>query len=257
MLKRIALTYHQALRFTAEIYRMCIAQSARAVDFEMSVDEISQSTSPQAHYFIASELAYAGVKIASLAPRFYGEFQKGIDYRGDIRRFEEEFDNHACVADLLGHKLSVHSGSDKYTVFPIIGEKSGGRFHLKTSGTNWLEALRLIAEKSPGLFREILDFAVTRFEEARKLYKVSADAAKVPKSYTLPDGELRGLLDDENARQVLHITYGFVLRQQDEFGRFRFRDRIYSVLDRYENEYGDLLHQLIQKHLMALGAIQS
>jgi hypothetical protein len=255
VLGRIVLTYRRAIRFAADMYRQCITQCPRPVDFEVSLDEVSRPTAPQAHWFIASELMNAGVRVSSLAPRFCGEFQKGIDYRGDTRRFAEEFEIHAGIARLLGYRLSVHSGSDKYAVFPIIGEKSGGRFHIKTSGTNWLEVLRLAAMKAPTLFREILGFALTRFEEARKAYAVSADAAKVPDPKSLADCELCALLDNEDARQVLHITYGYVLQEKDGQGAYRFRDDIYTMLDLYADEYGRLVHDLIKKHLELLGAV--
>jgi len=99
---KIVLTYHRMIDFTKEIYHNQILKSPRKIDFEVSIDETSIPTSPQAHYFVAAELIRLGVDFVSLAPRFIGEFQKGIDYKGDLREFEEDFIFHAAIADHFG-----------------------------------------------------------------------------------------------------------------------------------------------------------
>jgi hypothetical protein len=85
--KRIVLIYLEAIRFAASIYNDIIKNCGRPVDFEMSIDETLTPTTPESHMFVASELISGGVDITSLAPRFCGEFQKGIDYIGDLDRF--------------------------------------------------------------------------------------------------------------------------------------------------------------------------
>jgi len=251
-LKRIVLVYLKAVNFTIDIFNNIIKKCGRNIDFEMSIDETLTSTTPQSHFFVASELIAGGVEIASLAPRFCGEFQKGIDYKGDIKQFTEEFAIHAAIADYFGYKISVHSGSDKFSVFQVIGEKTGGRFHIKTAGTNWLEALRVISGVEPGLFRKIYKFAGKNLSEAKKYYHISADPANVPNVETLNDSELPSLLDMDDARQVMHITYGLILSEKDNDGYFVFKDKIYSVLNKNEEKYYDALKKHIGRHLKEL-----
>jgi hypothetical protein len=217
----------------------------------MSIDETAFTTSPEAHYFIANELQKAGVEIISLAPRFCGEFQKGIDYRGDASEFAREFSIHAKIAKKLGYKLSVHSGSDKFAVFPIIYKETDRAVHIKTAGTNWLEALRVIVQKKPDLFREIYKFALDNLHEAKKYYIIGADEADLPVLNSLKDGELPALLDKEAPRQVLHITYGAILSYINAAGTAVYKDAIYAALDEHEDEYYDALIKHIGRHIEA------
>src|SRR5690606_14828415 len=116
------------------------------------------------------------------------------------------------IARALGpYKLSLHSGSDKFSVYPLIAEATGGLVHLKTAGTSYLEALRVASRRAPQLFRRALDIAHERFEADRKSYLIGARPGAVPRSTALSDPDLPGLLDDDDARQVLHVTFGSVL----------------------------------------------
>lgn len=81
---------------------------------------------------------------------------KGIDFIGDIDLFNKELNIHSQIADYFKYKLSIHSGSDKFSIYNSISQITNQRFHLKTAGTNWLEALRLIAKVKPDLYEEIL-----------------------------------------------------------------------------------------------------
>lgn len=251
--RRTVLIYYKAVNHTIAIYNNVIKNCGRNIDFEMSIDETLTSTTPGSHFFTASELIAGGVEISSLAPRFCGEFQKGIDYRGDTGTFTKEFIMHVEIAGYLGYKISVHSGSDKFTVFPIIGEKTGGRYHLKTAGTNWLEAVRVIAEKSPDLYRRMHNFALKRLDEAKKYYHISANVANIPNIAALDDSELPGLMEKDDSRQLLHITYGLILLEKNNDGSYMFKDEIYSVLNRYENDYYQALYRHIGRHLTKLG----
>lgn len=251
--KKNVLIYFKAIDHTVKIYDQCIINCGRDIDFEMSIDETLTPTSPEAHYFVATELLSGGVEITSLAPRFCGEFQKGIDYIGDIDKFEKEFSIHVEIAQSLGYKLSIHSGSDKFSVFPIIGEMTGGKFHLKTAGTNWLEAVRIIAAKSPGLFKRMNSFALKNLDEAKKYYHIGAKIENIPDVEKLTDQELPGLLDLNDSRQVLHITYGLILLARNQDGTYMFKDEIYSILNRYEDDYYTALYKHIGRHLDQLG----
>ena len=251
-LKKIVLTFKDAIKHAADIYHIKIKTSAKNVDFEISVDEALTPTSPAAHYFITSELRALGVDFATLAPGFCGEFQKGIDYIGDIKKFEEEFTIHAAIAKSFGYKISIHSGSDKFSVFPIIGKETSGVFHVKTAGTNWLEAVRVVAEKDPKLYRTIHKYALNVLNDAKKYYHIGAKVSNIPSVDDLKDEQLPYLMDKNDSRQVIHITYGLILQAKDVDGGYIFRDKIFEVLNEYEEDYYNALQNHIGKHLKGL-----
>ena len=94
------------------------------------------------------------MKLVSLAPRYIGDFEKGVDYKGDVAALERSLRDHAAIAEMLGpYKLSLHSGSDKLSIYPALARATKGRFHVKTAGTSYLEALRVVARHDAGLFR--------------------------------------------------------------------------------------------------------
>jgi hypothetical protein len=178
----------------------------------------------------------------SLAPRFVGRFEKGVDYIGDLETFSAEFARHVAVARALGpYKLSLHSGSDKFSIYSLVARLADGLVHLKTAGTSYLEALRAIAQVDPALFREILAFARERYDTDRATYHVSAQLAKVPAPDALDDADLPGLLEQFDARQVLHVTFGSVL---DRFG-----DQLLAALRGHEETYYNLLESHFRRHL--------
>lgn len=255
--RRIIIMYYDAIKFVTRVFNDIIVKCGRELDYEVSIDETITATSPEAHYFVASELIRNKVKVSSLAPRFCGEFQKGIDYKGDISQFSSEFETHSIIAEHFGYKISVHSGSDKFSIFPIIGEKSEGVYHIKTSGTSWLEAVRVIALKNPSLYRKIHEFAINHYLEAKKFYHVSAEINKVPDIDMLKDSELPALMNMEDARQVLHITYGYILQAKNSEGCFVFNDEIFKTLNLYESDYYFALKRHIGKHLAKLGINQT
>jgi hypothetical protein len=255
-IKRNALLFHKAIDFTEEVYDFVLSQLGyqNSIDFEISIDETPFPTSPENHLFLVIALNHRGVRIHSLAPRFIGEFQKAIDYRGDIESFRKQFYQHVLIAKNYGnYKISIHSGSDKFTVFPYMGELAKGGLHLKTAGTSWLEALRLIALINPFLYREMHRFALSIFKEASKPYHVTTDLDRIPNLEELRDQDLPGLLDRDDSRQLLHITYGFLLNAKAEDGKLLFRDRLYHQLTKYEEDYWSLLENHIEKHLNFLG----
>ena len=248
-----AVIYQKAVDFTVDIFHKVIKPCQREIDFEMSIDETVTPTDPLGHFFVALQLMEAGVDLYSVAPRFCGEFQKGIDYIGDLSQFHRELKAHQEIASHFGYKLSVHSGSDKFSVFPIMGEETKGRVHVKTAGTNWLEAVRVIIQADPGLYRELHAFALEHLDEAKRYYHVTLDTGRIPDLRGLKDEDRGGLMDHSDARQLIHITYGLILQEKDESGAYRFRDRIYRCL--YENEglYREFLKRHIGNHLKALG----
>jgi hypothetical protein len=211
-------------------------------DLEISVDETETPTSPAEHFFVASELRRLGVRPVSLAPRFVGRFEKGVDYIGDLNEFEREFAYHAAIARHLGgYRLSLHSGSDKFSIYSIAQAKTNGLLHLKTAGTSYLEALRVVGQADSGLFRKILQLAIERYEVDRASYHVSAELGKVADPHSLADSELAELLDQFDARQVFHVTFGATL---DRFG-----PGLCAVLRNHEDTYYNFLASHFKKHL--------
>jgi hypothetical protein len=248
------LIYSQAIDYMKHIYHSYIENASREIDFEISIDETSTPTAPESHFFVAHELYEDGIKIYSMAPRFCGEFQKGIDYIGDITQFERELAIHAGLADDFGYKLSIHSGSDKFSVFSLIGKYTKGRFHIKTAGTNWLEAVRTVAEVNPTLYRSMHSYALAHFEEAKAYYHVTTDISKIVPLASVADRDLADTyMNENNARQLIHITYGILLQAKDEQGKFLFRDAFYLTLSEQEEAFEQSLVSHIGKHLTLLG----
>jgi len=244
---KAAVKYGNAVAHTAKMHRHLCAAADREFELEVSVDETDSPTSAAEHYFFAAELKRLGVVWVSLAPRFVGRFEKGVDYIGDLDAFGASLAEHVAVMRTLGpYKISFHSGSDKFRVYPIAAEATDGLVHLKTAGTSYLEALRAVAGINPGLFREILDFARGRYETDRATYHVSADAGKVPPADSIADDGLAALLDDFHARQVLHVTFGSVLTAE---GGERFRKRLYAALERDEEAHYEALERHLGKHI--------
>ncbi len=251
---RAAVKYGRAVAHTVAMYRHIVSRlGERPFDLEVSVDETSSPTTVAEHVYIAGELRRLGVRWVSLAPRFVGRFEKGVDYIGDLGGFSAEFARHAAVSRVFGpYKLSLHSGSDKFSVYPIAARLTDGSaiglagslVHVKTAGTSYLEALRATARVDPELFREILALARERYEIDRATYHVSADLAKVPGGDGLTDHELPLLLEQFDARQVLHVTFGSVL---DRFGQ-----RLRETLEKNEEIYATVLEAHFRRHLAPL-----
>lgn len=235
--------YGAAIAFTKDIYDALFAGAGSRAQLEVSIDETSAATTPQQHFFMASELRRLGVDFVTLAPRFAGEFQKGVDYIGDIIAFERDFKVHAAISRRFNYKLSIHSGSDKFSVFPIIQRHAGGKFHLKTAGTSWLEAMRVVAGADPALYREVHALALKSFAEARQYYHVTTDLAKIPPLKELRDDELPSLFTQNDARQLIHITYGLILADPC------LKQRLYALWRRERRAYADALYGHIGRHI--------
>lgn len=247
-LKRCVLMYREALDFAGEVSDFLKKKRGDRFDLEISIDETSFPTLPSHHLFIVRELRKRKVEFTAIAPRFIGEFQKAVDYIGDVEEFRRQFRMHALIADTCGkYKISVHSGSDKFAVFPSVGALTGGRFHLKTAGTSWLVAVELTAEKNPSLYRRMHRCALKNFDAMLKLYHITADLKRIPDLDSLSDAELPELMKQPDARQLLHITYGPILNDP-ELGKEFFR-----TLFAYEDAYREKIREHFEKHLDLLG----
>ena len=215
-LLRAAAKYGRAVTHTARMYRHLDSVLDRPWELEVSVDETATPTSHLEHLYIVSEMQRLGVRWVSLAPRYVGSFEKGVDYIGDLDALRADLAGHAAIARAFGpYKLSLHSGSDKFSVYPIAVEDTRGVVHLKTAGTSYLEALRAIAQVDPALFREIYGLAFERYDEDRRTYHVSAQPTRAPQPDSLADEQLPAVLDQFDAREMLHVTFGSALARYE------------------------------------------
>jgi tagaturonate epimerase len=252
-LLRAAAKYGRAVAHS-EMMGKYIAKTAPKFELELSVDETALPTSVAEHLFVAHELSERGVKLISLAPRFIGEFEKGIDYKGDQKAFEAALADHAEIAKHYGpYKISVHSGSDKFAIYPAVARITQGAFHLKTAGTSYLEALRVVARRDVPMFREIVGFCRERFDTDKATYHISATLDKVPAATTLKDNDLeRVYLDENDGRQILHVTFGSTLTSAGNDGKPLFRARLMDLLNREAALYVEVLRKHIGRHVDGL-----
>lgn len=245
---RAAAKYAGAVAHTVRMYRhLCGKRDEGEFELEVSVDETETPTSPAEHYFFAAELKRLGVEWVSLAPRFVGRFEKGVDYIGDLDEFRGSFAEHVAVMRTLGpYKISIHSGSDKFSIYPIVAELTESLVHVKTAGTSYLAALKAIARTDPELFREIVAFARDRYETDKATYHVSADLTRLPELGELPDDSLAELTDHFDARQMLHVTFGSILTADD--GE-QFGERLFEALRRDEETHYDAVSSHLRRHV--------
>jgi len=249
-LVRAAVKYGRAIAHSVRMQRHLKQVGPAEFELEVSVDETQSPTSAAEHYLFALELRRLGVEWVSLAPRFVGRFEKGVDYIGELGEFRRAFAEHVAVMRALGpYKISVHTGSDKFRLYPIVSELADGLVHVKTAGTSYLCALETIARLEPALFREILGFARERYEEDRTSYHVSADITNVPLPDALDDAELPALVRDFHAREALHVTFGSVLTAD---GGERFGARIRQVLQDNEEAHYAALAAHLGRHVELL-----
>ena len=231
--------YGPSLTHAMAMYRR-LMDNGIDCEVEFAVDETDYPTKPAEHIVVVSELQRLGMDFVSFAPRFVGRFEKGVEHIGDLDELKRDFEIHAEIARNLGpYKLSLHSGSDKFSTYPLIAEATKGMVHLKTAGTSWAESLRVIAHQDPDLMRQVLALALDSFEANRKSYHLSCDPAKIPTDPT--DEQVARLMDVVDSRQVLHVGYGAIL---EEFG-----PRMYQVWNDHEEELYGIIADHFVKHL--------
>ncbi len=262
--RRAAVKYGRAINHTiklASYIQFITAKAGQECEIELSVDETPQPTAPAEHYILADQCLKAGIKLVSLAPRLVGDFEKGVDYKGDLAVFEKSLTTHANIARTLGpYKLSLHSGSDKLSIYSALARITKGQFHVKTAGTSYLEALRVVARHEPKLFRQIVEFARTHYLADKATYHVSATLEGVPEPAQVgDDAELETLYLDDWAqtpagkgftrpgRQILHCTFGSVLTDGS------LGPALKGVLQAHPDTHRRILAEHFGRHLDALG----
>jgi tagaturonate epimerase len=241
----IAGKYLYAMQQAAEIYRHIKEQRAgRPFITEVSMDETDSPQTPPELLVILAAIADAGIPIQTIAPKFTGRFNKGVDYAGDVEQFEKEFSEDIEVIALAvaqyglpeSLKLSVHSGSDKFSIYPSIRHvlrRSGAGVHVKTAGTTWLEELIGLAEadgEGLELARQVYTKAYADREALCAPYAsvIDIDETKLPdpaavKGWTSEQytGALRH--DQTNpafnpdVRQLLHVGYKVAAKMGEQY----------------------------------------
>jgi tagaturonate epimerase len=263
--RRAAVKYGRAINMATALAKHIEATSkklGRDHEIELSVDETPRPTTLAEHFIIADQCKRAGMKLVSLAPRFIGEFEKGVDYKGDVAALEKSLADHAAIAKQLGpYKLSLHSGSDKLSIYPSLSRATAGMFHVKTAGTSYLEALRVLARVDTKLFREVVTLSRSRYDTDKATYHVSAtlNSAK-PESEIKDNRALEkaylGLWDDcpkgkglsDPGRQILHCCFGSVLCDP------KLGPRVKQAVRENQPLYTQILDEHFGRHLDALKA---
>jgi hypothetical protein len=245
LIETMAGKYLFAVQEAGRIYRH-IADRKGADNFvtEVSMDEVDSPQTPIEIFFILSALAQEGVPAQTIAPKFTGRFNKGVDYVGDTAQFEKEFREDLLVIDFAikefglpeGLKLSIHSGSDKFSIYPIMGRlirQYDKGIHIKTAGTTWLEeniGLALADDRALELAKKIAISALGRMEELCIPYATVIDInpAKLPTAAQIAawSGQeyARALrhnqqdpLYNPDFRQLVHVSYKIAAELGDEF----------------------------------------
>lgn len=250
---------NQAVELSDHIQHVQTAHQ-RPWEIELSVDETDQPTTLAEHYIIADQCLSRGMKLVSLAPRFIGDFEKGVDFKGDLKALDKSLQDHAAVAKLLGpYKLSLHSGSDKLSMYGLLAQATGGLFHVKTAGTSYLEALRCVLRHDAKLFSEIVRFARGRYNTDKATYHVSATLETVPPLEQISSLETveavylerwsdvpHGRGFSAPGRQILHCTFGSVLTDPT------LGPQVKQLLREHPATYTEILREHFVRHLEAL-----
>ncbi len=234
-LRRILSRYLAAVQEAGRLYRhICAAKRAEEFVTEISMDETDLAQGPAELLVLLAALGDEAVPLQTLAPKFSGRFNKGVDYVGDLVEFERQFSRDMAVVAFAAAryglpptlKLSVHSGSDKFALYPVIRrqlEKSGAGLHLKTAGTTWLEELAGLAESGAdglALSKEIGLRALESVDELCRPYAtvVEIDQGRLPRPGELSSWTAREFLAsfrhdpgdpayNPDLRQLLHVAY--------------------------------------------------
>ena len=249
---RAAVKYGRAIAHAIELGKhiaAVVAGRGGQYEIELSVDETPHPTSLAEHFIVAEQCLASGLKLVSLAPRYVGQFEKGIDYKGDLAAFAASLAQHAAVARQLGpYKLSLHSGSDKLAIYEAFARTTRGQFHVKTAGTSYLEALRAVLCHDAGVFRQVVNLARERFEADRATYHISARLARVPAVAEIADEPTleRIYLNEDDGRQILHVTFGSVLTDAV------LGPAIHQLLREHAATHREVLARHFGRHLAAL-----
>lgn len=263
-LEKIARKFLFAIQEAKKIYDY-VSEKKGKENFipEISIDEVDLPQTPVELFFILSAISMFGIPVQTIAPKFTGRFNKGVDYSGNIDQFAKEFEEDLLVIDFAikefglpaNLKLSVHSGSDKFSIYPVMGKlirKYDKGIHIKTAGTTWLEeliGLALAGGEALAMVKLIYSKGFERFEELCAPYStvIDIDRAKLPVSSEVNKWSSEKLADsirhipdhpeyNPHVRQLLHISYKIAA----EFGN-RYLDMI--------NKYSEVISEEVRENI--------
>lgn len=267
----IARKYLPAVKSAAVIYHKIATELGKDHFIaEVSMDETDQPQDPSELFLILAGVSEAGIRAQTIAPKFSGRFNKGVDYIGDTENFQREFEADVKAVKLAREhfalpsnlKLSIHSGSDKFSLYPRIKEilnRSNEGVHLKTAGTTWLEeAAGLAMAEGEGLVlvKEIYSEALRRFEELCAPYAAVIDINRnnLPEEAdfaALSGAEAATVIRhnqqsehyNSDVRQLLHVGYK-VAAQMGE--------RYHNMVNKNQATVGEMVRENIYKHAVEL-----
>jgi hypothetical protein len=272
LLKEIASNFLAAVNQAAEIYRF-LEKSKGKGNFitEVSMDEVERPQLPVQLLFILKMLADKDVPAQTIAPKFTGRFNKGVDYHGDLHQFAREFEDDVLVVDFAVKefglpeelKLSIHSGSDKFSIYPIMAEiirKYDKGLHLKTAGTTWLEeviGLALAGGEGLALAKQIYADSYNRRDELCEPYAdvIDIDGSQLPsieevntwssEKYANTLRHIQGHPDyNSNFRQLIHVAYKVAAEMGEKY---------ISAFEKYSDVIGSCVEENIyDRHLKRL-----
>ena len=271
-LKNIAGKYLVAIKEASKIYRHI--KTVKGEDnfvTEVSVDESNEAQSPEELFFILCGLASKNVPVQTIAPKFTGRFNKGVDYVGDVNQFIREFEDDVAVINFAvkefnlpaNLKLSIHSGSDKFSLYKPINriiKKYDAGLHLKTAGTTWLEELIGLAEAGGDgleISKEIYQQSFLRSSELMKPYAtvVDIDFSKLPSPEEVwqwsSENFTNALRHDQKCkeynihfRQLLHLGFKIAAEMGDKY---------YDALKKYNDVIGkNVFENIYNRHMKVL-----
>lgn len=268
-LKEVGEKFLLAVKEAGKIYRHIEAAKGKGNFItEVSMDETDLPQTPAELFFILKAIADEGIPLQTIAPKFTGRFNKGVDYVGDLNQFDQEFgEDILVIADAVKRfglpenlKLSVHSGSDKFSIYPIISRhirKYDAGLHIKTAGTTWLEELIGLAEgggKGLEIAKEVYKTSLSRYDELAGPYAtvIDIDQDKLPAPEVVDQWDsahyVETLRHDQSNpkynihfRQLLHVGYKVAAEMGDTY---------LSALDQYEKSISrNVTENLLERHI--------
>ena len=269
---RVGKKYLAAVQEAGRVYKhIAQAKGADHCIIEVSMDETDSPQTPDELLLILAALGREGIPLQTIAPKFTGRFNKGVDYVGNVEQFEKEFnDDLAVIAFGIKEfglpknlKLSVHSGSDKFSIYQPIRraiKKHQAGLHIKTAGTTWLEEISAVAEADEAglaLVREMYGEALKRFDELCGPYASVIDIKRqrLPSVETLnhcTGADIAAAIRHEpnapkfnsDLRQLLHVGYKLASERKDRFN---------ALLDKHAAFVGKhVTYNLFNRHIEKL-----
>lgn len=245
VIREIAEKYLYGAAEAGRIYRKIASEKKNAAFVvEVSMDETDTPQTPLELFFILAALAQEQVPLQTIAPKFSGRFNKGVDYIGDVQQFSKEFEQDIAVIKLAIEefqlspdlKLSVHSGSDKFSLYEPIRraiKKYDTGVHIKTAGTTWLEEVIGLAEAGGdglAIAKEIFNQALQRFDELCRPYAtvIDIDRAQLPTPNQVENWSSKTFTDhlrhdqsnpryNKHFRQLLHVGYKIAAEMREKY----------------------------------------